>query len=182
MSLSAPPAWLSKMRNNKSVNTTNQSMKRDKGDSSIPSAPPAHLTAKGIAYEVDVPIGEVEEQKTNEQKNSEKIFPGEALSQKPSSPVEEEEFYGVPITAGEYGQARRGAAQERLLRFRLGNDAVNADASISSAMASTSIRSELSASNRLPPTEPGRLRLLNNITASFKPAQLTALMGSSGAG
>ncbi|CAB9520211.1 transporter G family member [Seminavis robusta] len=86
-----------------------------------------------------------------------------------------DESYSVPITTGEYGQTGRGSLAEGLLKRRLGDDAVKSESSHLS-VASQTIRVEL------PPTEPGRLRLLGGVSASFEPGTLTALMGSFGAG
>jgi len=107
-------------------------------------------------YEVDVDVPPKEEKDKN----------GKAED------VNENETQNISITVNSYGQQGRGAIQEKILKQRLGVDAINSSATCSE----TSIRVEMEH------TQPGRLRLLSGITASFKPGTLTALMGSSGAG
>lgn len=166
---------------------------------SVPLPLPIHLRAKDIVYEVDVPI---EQKDTKEKVEDEdidgdeedpgvaKVFTGERSQSAETSmrfPVESHQV--APITAREYGQARKGAAQALFLRRALGEEALASNASSSSA--STSIRfdslsaaeaSEATTGHYLEPPEPGRLRLLSGVTATFEPGTMTALMGSSGAG
>ena len=169
--------------------------------SSVPLPLPIHLRAKDIVYEVDVPIEPKDtKEKTGEDDKEEdpdeedpgvaKAFTGERSPSAERSmqfPVESD--LGVPITAREYGQARKGAAQALVLRRALGEEALASN--VGSSSASTSIRfdsisaaeaNEATTGHHLEPPEPGRLRLLSGVTATFEPGTMTALMGSSGAG
>lgn len=127
----------------------------EKNDTMIPPAPAAHLTANNIVYDVDVEISD-----EDKAKKEDKIVD------------EDKQAQSVPITCDSYGQRGKGVLTEAILQKRLGVDAINS----SIASSQSSIRAELQ------PTQPGRLRLLSGITASFEPGTLTALMGSSGAG
>lgn len=113
----------------------------------------------------------------------------------------------IPRTARDYGQAGRGSLQEWVLKRRLGSDALSSGLvdyqrigggshatpfktastkSVSSSSGSTSLAGDEEGGfvdeDGLDPPEPGRLRLLSCITASFTPGTMTALMGESGAG
>lgn len=92
------------------------------------------------------------------------------------SSVELDDESRVAITAREYGQVGNGVVQEKLIRPQLGEDALTVRDSAASSYQATS------GPTQLDPPEPGRLRLLSGITASFEPGTLTALMGVSGAG
>jgi len=141
--------------------------------SSIPLAPPAHLTIKDIVYEVDVSTVPDEAKGGEEAQRSAKGDIAQA---------NENEFRGIPITTHEYGQANRGVAQEWVIRRQLGDDALSVHSSVSSSPAVSDVKPNGTSDFVLDPPEPGRLRLLSGITASFEPSTLTALMGSSGAG
>jgi len=184
MSLSAPPKLF--------LGSTKKKTQEDNDRPSIPPAPKAHLTAQGIVYEVDIPVDDSrknEKQAVEPQKQDDRDPHGEEIGSRETNPpvFRVEESRGVPITAFEYGQAKRCAAQENLLKRRLGEDAVRVDPSLASSQGS-SIRSEVPLDEALTtsivasPLGPGRLRLLSGISASFAPGTLTALMGSSGAG
>jgi ABC-type multidrug transport system fused ATPase/permease subunit len=152
--------------------------------STVPPAPPAHLTAQDIVYEVDVkPEPEKkEEEKKEEETGSPKS--GNATTTR-TSVVDSEAV--IPITAREYGQARKGAAQEWVLKRAVGEGSLSLRSTVSST-GPNSIRvdelvaAEAGAVDDLDPPAPGRLRLLSGITATFSPGTMTALMGSSGAG
>jgi len=166
--------------------------KEEKKKSSVPSAPPAHLTARDIVYEVDVAISPDDNDKKKAKDEGEK-----AVSEEPkeelgggsatarSASFESDER--VPITAREYGQARKGAAQEWVLRRTLGVEALSTRSFPASDSKSIRVEDEIAAAEAgvaqdLEPPEPGRLRLLSGVTATFSPGSMTALMGSSGAG
>ena len=136
-------------------------------NSPIPSAPPAHLTARDTVYEVDVPIVEEDESTTK------------------NSSVLDDEPVNAIITTREYGQKGRGAAKEWAIKRTIGEGALSSYHSISERTSKSEAASVEEPSEKitdLNPPEPGRLRLLSGITASFEPGTMTALMGSSGAG
>ena len=186
MSLTAVPSTKHLLKGKKSVAAPSSVETRD---SSVPLPSPIHLRAKGIVYEVDVPIEKEETEVQDVNKDEENSGASESKSAKASGNVLVESNPAVPLTAREYGQVGRGAAQARLLRRALGEDALTSQV-VSSAASTTSIRfdslstAEANAvkSEDLEPPEPGRLRLLSGINASFEPGTMTALMGSSGAG
>jgi len=136
----------------------------------IPPAPKAHLTARNIVYEVDVPINPEDDPKKEEQ-DEDISMENETLN----GSIDEDEEEHALITARSYGQTGRGMATEWVLKRRIGEDAVSDSPSKSLSVASSIV------SHQEEPA-PGRLRLLNGITCSFEPGTLTALMGSSGAG
>lgn len=131
--------------------------------SGIPSAPPAHLTAKNIVYEVDVEV----KADDSETKGDETV---NLMESAPEASDDEGSQMGSLVTARDYSQVGNGALSELVLKPKLGVT------SSKSLIASSLQESEL----ELP--EPGRLRLLSGITASFEPGTLNALMGESGAG
>lgn len=156
MSLSAPPSWMTNMKKD-NVSLSSGEDTKNKNGSVIPPAPSAHLTAQRIVYEVEVPIEDVKDtpkvEKDKSLKGTEFELPAE----------ENDESHGVK-TVENYGQRGRGAIQEQILKRRLGESAIND--SVSSAQSSIQVE--------LKPTQPGRLRLLSGITASFEPGTLTA--------
>ena len=170
MTLTAPP-W--KKSNN--VAPDNEVEKGDVVDesSSIPPAPSAHLTARGTVYEVDITIVEEEQPATG----------GNVSAKGSSSSVLDDVSAEVLVTAREYGQTGKGATKEWAVKKILGEDAISSCAylKVTSEPNTVKIKSPVQAIELAPP-EPGRLRLLSGITASFEPATMTALMGSSGAG
>lgn len=135
-------------------------------DSGIPPAPPAHLTAKNIVYEVDVELPAADD---GEKKGDETVNLMEAA---PEASNDEDSQLGSPITARDYSQVGNGALSEFVLKPKLG---------VGSSKSKSSINSLQQPEHEEPP-EPGRLRLLSGITASFEPGTLNALMGESGAG
>jgi len=179
MSLSTPP-WVRSKKDKK-----DGKVNLDDATQSIPSAPPAHLTAKNITYEVDVPIDESTSDdiiSTNDGKGAK--LP-ETIQVTPDS-----EFDEIPRTARDYGQRGKGAATEWMIRRRLGDSALSASSESSSssfsplgsannisASAMTTTLEDGSVVVDLEPPEPGRLRLLSGITCSFRPSTMTALMG-----
>ena len=100
--------------------------------------------------------------------------------------LSDDEFYDEtkPLTAENYGQPGKGAIRELAIKRTLGSSALSIRDATSSLKQSTTranSKNELSAieeghSDELPPPEPGRLRLLSGITASFEPGSMTALM------
>jgi len=176
MSLRAPPDYKSMTSG---AGKEKDGTMTDEETTSIPKAPSAHLTARSIVYEVVVPIEEPRSA------NSDAGSKEDETNAKPSSAASLSSLYDSdandpPITALEYGQTRRGAAQEWVLKQRLGDSSLSRSNGGSSADASA--RQLSLKSGRLDPPEPGRLRLLSGITATFEPGTMTALMGSSGAG
>ncbi|KAL7497070.1 hypothetical protein ACHAWT_008446 [Skeletonema menzelii] len=137
--------------------------------SGVPSAHPAHLTASNIVYEVDVEPSADDDGKN---KDDEKVN----LVENAAEEIEDEDDsqLGHPRTARDYGQVGNGALTEFVLRRELGNS----DLRSSSMQKYSAQQSE----PELQPPQPGRLRLLSGITASFEPGTLNALMGESGAG
>lgn len=135
------------------------------GNSSIPKAQPAHLTAKDTVYEVDIPIEE-----------KEPVTEDVELATESDRSFFDDDPADTQITAREYGQAGRGAAQKWLVKSLLG------ESSLGSARSSIATKSKETQVLDLEPPQPGRLRLLSGITSSFEPGTMTALMGSSGAG
>mmetsp|Transcript_21211 Transcript_21211/g.38511 ORF Transcript_21211/g.38511 Transcript_21211/m.38511 type:complete len:129 (+) Transcript_21211:1587-1973(+) len=93
----------------------------------------------------------------------------------------------VPITAREYGQARKGSCSGMGFEASGWREALSVRSSMSSAYPKT-IRvdslavAEAGAILDLEPPAAGRLPLLSGVTATFSPGTMTALMGSSGAG
>ena len=80
---------------------------------------------------------------------------------------------GSPYTARGYGQTGNGALAEFVLKRQLGDSAVRSDSTRSSAK--RSITYSLTQQTELEAPEPGRLRLLSGITASFEPGTLNAV-------
>lgn len=136
-------------------------------DSGVPLALPAHLTVKNIVYEVDV-----EPPSDDEKKGDETVNLMESAAEESD---DKDTQLGSPITARDYGQVGNGALTEFVLKPKLGANAVRLSSSKSTVISSLQQR-------ELEPPEPGRLRLLSGITASFEPGTLNALMGESGAG
>jgi len=172
MSLAAPPWYKSRkeIESGESVRLKTDPASDDV--SSIPEVPRVHLTAKEVVYEVDVPI--VADEPTNQAADQDETNSGSPT--RDDQVIDEEG--NIPITAREYGQAGQGKAREWAIKHRLGEDAL-ARSSQSSVLSSST---QSSPNLELSPPEPGRLRLLSGINASFEPGTLTALMGSSGAG
>lgn len=141
----------------------------DSPSSLVPAAPPAHLTARNIVYEVDIDPPADEETKESE----ESLLEAEADDDSDS-----ESSVGNLITAREFGQTGKGALAEYVLERQLGKSALRA----SSHMSSTRSKPGDVHADEMEPPAPGRLRLLSGITASFEPGTLNALMGESGAG
>lgn len=133
-------------------------------ESGVPSSPPAHLTAKNIVYEVDIdpPAGAKED--SNE---------AEALLESTDDDTNDDSPMGSPYTARGYGQTGNGALAEFVLKRQLGDSAVRSDSTRSSAK--RSITYSLTQQTELEAPEPGRLRLLSGITASFEPGTLNAV-------
>ena len=136
----------------------------------VPSAPSAHLTAKDIVYEVDVDIPDDEEEKKEEDERESLVL--ESITEE----SDKDETEGTPITARDYGQKGRGA----LVEYVLSKQGLKTS-SIESFRTSSASR-EPSLQTDLEPPQPGRLRLLSGVSASFEPGTLNALMGESGAG
>ena len=183
MSLSAPP-WL---RSHKDKNNSNRHVDLSLVPS-IPPAPPAHLTAHNVVYEVDIPIAESTEELTDSPKDESDEAPEAVQLHSP-----DREFHDAHRTARDYGQWGKGAAREWAIRRRLGDSALSTGSAASSSLSSfgapidstaafTSTLEDGSVEMILDPPEPGRLRLLSGITCSFRPSTMTALMGESGAG
>jgi len=136
--------------------------------SDIPSAPSAHLTAKDIVYEVDVDIPDEEEKKEEDERESLVL---ESITEE--SNVDSTES---ALTARDYGQKGKGALFEYVLSKQgLKTSSVESFRTSSASKASV-IQTDLD------PPQPGRLRLLSGVSASFEPGTLNALMGESGAG
>jgi ABC-type multidrug transport system ATPase subunit len=165
----------------------------NKSATGIPEAPKVHLTARQIVYEVDVDLPPEEKKKTKKNNKS------AGNTQQPDTSTTTEENVDTDehtdaITSKEYGQTGRGAAQEWMLKRRMGGDCLSSKASsgFSSTITNDAVKNlsqeevleEGVAENvlELAAPAPGRLRLLSGITSSFLPATMTALMGSSGAG
>lgn len=166
-SLSAPP-WkgVHKKTSEDTIKSAIDMANSPDADSSgVPQAPPAHLMAKSIVYEVDVDIDEDEGEKNNETEGF--------LESATDDDTDNDYSVGTPRTAREYGQTGNGMLAEYVLTRQLGDSALR----ISSMKSSASMQQR-----QLDPPEPGRLRLLSGITASFEPGTLNALMGESGAG
>ena len=135
----------------------------------VPSAPSAHLTAKVVVYEVDVDIPDEEEKK--EEDNDER----ESLMLESITESDEDSTEGA-LTAQNYGQKGKGA----LVEYVLSKQGLKTSSVESSRTSSASKASLLQTD--LGPPQPGRLRLLSGVSASFEPGTLNALMGESGAG
>ena len=203
MSLTAASGTKHLLKGKKSV--TPEAIVVKSANSSVPLPLPIHLRAKDIVYEVDVPIepkdtkkqtGEDEKEGGQDEETAgvADAFTKTSTGKRSTSAEKSAQFLvesdlGVPITAREYGQARKGAAQALVLRRALGEEALSSN--VGSSSASTSIRfdslsaaevNDATTGHHLEPPEPGRLRLLSGVTATFKPGTMTALMGSSGAG
>ena len=196
MSLTAASSTKNLLKGNKPAKPEEEEAGTSKARVPLPS--PIHLRAKDIVYEVDVPI-EPKECEREEEKDGDadeenpSVTKGLAGSRSKSAETSTqflvESELGMPLTAREYGQAKKGAAQALVLRRALGEGALSLNSE--SSLASTSIRfdslsvaevNEATANHGLEPPEPGRLRLLSGVTATFEPGTMTALMGSSGAG
>lgn len=180
MSLSTPP-WVKSEKDKSKLDL-------EASAQSIPPAPPAHLTAKNIVYEVDVPIVEPTPDETSSPEDK-----SERLRETIQMNAPDSDFDEIPRTARDYGQKGKGAAQEWVIRRRLGDGALSASnstlssslstlASINNMSVMTTTLEDGSVVVDLDPPEPGRLRLLSGITCSFRPSTMTALMGESGAG
>ncbi|KAL7550698.1 hypothetical protein ACHAWF_013918 [Thalassiosira exigua] len=171
-SLSAPP-WKGVSRR-KSYNSGSALREGDGAAADppgVPPAPPAHLTAADVVYEVDVdPPPAAEDGKGEESEASERL-----LEEAPDYESDDESSTGALVTARDYGQTGNGALAEYVLTRQLGKSALSVRSS-ASTIASVRPRTDLE------PAAPGRLRLLSGITASFEPGTLNALMGESGAG
>jgi hypothetical protein len=163
MSLTAPP-WIGKgIERGEKLSVDVDS--RDTELVPIPEAPRAHLTAKDIVYEVDVPI--IKEDVCQEKATSD-------ILSAPTKDTTEAADDGIFLTAREYGQIGQGKTREWAIKRHLGEGALGSSHS--------STQSQPTPKLKLPPLGPGRLRLLSGISASFEPGTLNALMGSSGAG
>jgi len=163
--------------------------------SAVPRAPPLHLTAKDVVYEVDyVAPKEKEEERekggANEKGKAEMKDGDQSVATIPDSSILDVDE-PMPMTAREYGQPGKGAAREWILKRTLGEDALSSRSVLSSAASSGIVGIDeleaveagaADAAGDLDPPEPGRLRLLSGITATFPEGSMTALMGSSGAG
>ena len=161
-SLSEPP-WkgMFKKKQAKS-NATSLDISSNVETTNVPSAPSVHLVAKDIVYEVDVDIPNEEEKEEDDERESLTV-----------ESVSDEDEDDTPITAREYGQTGNGA----LAKFVLSRQGLKTSYMESSRVSRTSLLQ-----TDLDPPDPGRLRLLSGITASFEPGTLNALMGESGAG
>jgi hypothetical protein len=155
-SLSVPP-WKGLYKKKQAQNFAALDISNNIETTGVPAAPPAHLVAKDIMYEVDVKIPDEKEKESDD------------------SDYNDDEV-DIPLTARDYGQTGKGA----LADFVLSRQGLQQRTS-SSLVSSVSKASVLQVTEIDPP-EPGRLRLLSGITASFEPGTLNALMGESGAG
>ena len=143
-------------------NATSLDISSNVETTNVPSAPSVHLVAKDIVYEVDVDIPDEEEKEEDDERESLTV-----------ESVSDEDEDDTPITAREYGQTGNGALAE----FVLSRQGLKTSYMESSRVSTTSLLQ-----TDLDPPDPGRLRLLSGITASFEPGTLNALMGESGAG
>ena len=168
-SLSAPP-WKGVFKKKDQVENGLDISSSNVDTSDVPSAPSAHLTAKDIVYEVDVDIPDDEEEKKEEDERESLVL--ESITEE----SDKDEAEGTPITARDYGQKGRGA----LVEYVLSKQGLKTS-SIESFRTSSASR-EPSLQTDLEPPQPGRLRLLSGVSASFEPGTLNALMGESGAG
>ena len=169
-SLSAPP-WKGVFKKKDQVESgLDISSDNMEASDDVPSAPSAHLTAKDIVYEVDVDIPDDEEEKKEEDERESLVL--ESMTEE----SDKDEAEGTPITARDYGQKGRGA----LVEYVLSKQGLKTS-SIESFRTSSASR-EPSLQTDLEPPQPGRLRLLSGVSASFEPGTLNALMGESGAG
>ena len=159
-SLSEPP-WKGI---SKKIRAKSNAGSPDISSNNVPPAPSVHLVAKDIVYEVDVDIPNKEEKEEDDE--SERLTV-ESISD------EDEDNAETPITARKYGQTGNGALAE----FVLSKQGLK-----TSYMASSRVSTASLLETDLDPPDPGRLRLLSGITASFEPGTLNALMGESGAG
>eukprot|EP00978_Attheya_sp_CCMP212_P023184 scaffold70400_cov54-Attheya_sp.AAC.2 len=172
MSLAAPPWYGSRQKH---VGSSLVLEQYNDEANLIPGAPSAHLTVKDIFYEVDVLVETAEP-------TPEKV--SKADGRMTQAEDDYDQFWrdgashDIPMTARDYGQVGKGAASEWVIKRRLGEDALSGSASSSVTTSFQSSEKFL----KLDPPEPGRLRLLSGITASFEPGTMSALMGSSGAG
>ena len=155
-SLSVPP-WKGLYKKKQAQNFAALDISNNIETTGVPAAPPAHLVAKDIMYEVDVKIPDEKEKESDD------------------SDYNDDEV-DIPLTARDYGQTGKGA----LADFVLSRQGLQQRTS-SSLVSSVSKASVLQVTEIDPP-KPGRLRLLSGITASFEPGTLNALMGESGAG
>ena len=161
-SLSEPP-WKGMFKKKRAKsNATSLDISSNVETTNVPSAPSVHLVAKDIVYEVDVDIPNEEEKEEDDERESLTV-----------ESVSDEDDGETLITAREYGQTGNGALAE----FVLSRQGLKTSYMESSRVSTTSLLQ-----TDLDPPDPGRLRLLSGITASFEPGTLNALMGESGAG
>lgn len=160
-----------------------------KAQSSVPAAPPAHLTSKDVVYEVDIPIKSDKDEKKEEEKVMKETKtsweggaePGDESVRDPLLVDDDERAL---LTARDYAQPGKGIAKEWVLKRTVGSDSFRSSTSSSPEFIRVEAlaAAEDGTADELEPPAPGRLRLLSGITSSFSPGTMTALMGSSGAG
>ena len=173
-SLSQPP-WKGVNRKGRSDTTEvifGSGSNLDGDSSGVPAAPPAHLTAKDIVYEVDVdlPSPSAESEREVDAETA-----GLVEADIDNDESDAESSTSILVTAREYGQTGNGALAEFVLKRQLGETAVARTSSKQSSEVSTVTSASVQPQMMLEPPAPGRLRLLSGITASFEPGTLNAV-------
>lgn len=163
-SLSIPP-WKGLYKKNQAQNSAALDISNNIETTDVPAAPPAHLVAKDIVYEVDVKIADEKEKASDEL--------SESLLESKTDDLDYNDEVDIPLTARDYGQTGKGALADFVLSRQ------GLQQRTSSSLVSSVSKEQVT---EIDPPEPGRLRLLSGITASFEPGTLNALMGESGAG